>query len=117
MKKEKEKAYWVVHAPILKKRELKTKAEKEKAEDKMKVVEACAKIMNHNILTDGVTHPMRHHLYDYACKAVIKHYQGKVNDHVAFPVIQALMYKVEPTATVAAFGRRMQDKFKYLYEV
>jgi len=110
-------AYWKVHKAILDKRDLKIKKEKQKMDDKMKSVDACRKLIDNYMQIDGVAVAPRHITYDYCCKAVIEHFKGKVNDHVAFPVVQALMYQYEPVATVATFQRRMQDKFKYLYEV
>jgi len=41
----------------------------------------------------------------------LAYYRGKVNDHVAFPVIQAVLYHFYPTKTEGDFRTRMLKKF------
>lgn len=48
---------------------------------------------------------------DAAMDLVIDFYKGKVQDHVAFPIIQSIMYKVNREHTVSDFKSRMFKKF------
>lgn len=45
------------------------------------------------------------------CDAVLKFYKGKVNDHHAFAVIQAVEYHFDPDGTRMSFQARMVKRF------
>lgn len=115
-------AWWQKHQVILDKSAQKVKKEKQKLEDKMIVVEKCNERVNQ--LVEEIYGPNKSigcltmsALKELVYKAVIQHYKGKVNDHISFPVIQALMFRYAPVPVEAAFGKRMDDKFKYLSDV
>jgi len=49
--------------------------------------------------------------FEQICSEVLKDYRGKVNDHVAWPVIQAVMYHFYPNRVRNDFMNRMRNKW------
>lgn len=111
-------AWWAKHETIM----TKSKAKLEKAQktdaQRLAVVEkihseiVCWKA---DYETLANRQPDQDEIIEHAEKLVLRAYSAKVNDHVAFPVLQAVLYKHIPKIVERAFHDRMKDKFKYLY--
>lgn len=49
-------------------------------------------------------------IFALACKKILKRKKGRINDHVAFPLIQSIEYHFSPTQVTEAFYDRMLKK-------
>lgn len=106
--------WWAKHNEILKKKSSKKKITEH---DRMFVVERVNEKLQMLIDEDVAAGRQndREWTYRLASKLVLEHYKGKVNDNIAFPVLQAVLYKHYPESVERSFMDRMRDKFKYVF--
>ena len=50
--------------------------------------------------------------FDLICDTIMSITRGKVNDNIAFPHVQAVLYRVDPATTALSFRYRMMKKYE-----
>lgn len=72
-----------------------------------RVYEACE--------ADGWEKKNRQKLIDQICTKVMVLTKGRINDHVAFPHIQSVLYRRDPSFATLEFKKRMYDKARWAF--
>lgn len=110
-------SWWKKHDVIGEKQKLKALKDKQKTDDKFKAIDLIEERIRHYAEehhVGDISAMPRHDIIFQAKREILAYYRGKVNDHVAFPVLQGVLYRFMPTTVEAAFSQRMDDKLKYL---